>query len=363
MNLRSSLKEISFKTSDEVCKKCNTPHIPIAPQNFITDLKKNLSIEKMKPTEEEKEEEMKLRRRSFLRTWNSYPELREKFDTFEGRSTSTENLTFINKSEKKLNQSIQKIELASVIKIEYFEAKDAIILSERKATKQKKISRKSRSKTKIHLNSQITKKYNSGSSDTLNYEENTKPVTSESFSFNRQSSVESSSVTDSIKIEISNSSKRKSSFLAGSGPEFMTPWSLKIEGQKDIRTPKKSFMEDGGSSVQPMATGYFPQPLEGQSIMSFLSSAQFSRANAELDRENAHFSISEAMISAIEQVKCNRQLNLFEETIDESDEEINHLKQRIRFRRRQRQEEKRKVGVWIRDLLSDGKTDSKSFVI
>lgn len=61
-------------------------------------------------------------------------------------------------------------------------------------------------------------------------------------------------------------------------------------------------MEDGGSSVQPMSTGYFPRPVEGQSLFSFLSSGQFSRANAELDRENAHFSISEAMIAAIEQV-------------------------------------------------------------
>lgn len=68
----------------------------------------------------------------------------------------------------------------------------------------------------------------------------------------------------------------------------------------------KSFMEDGGSNVQPMSTGYFPRPAEGQSLFSFLSSGQFSRANAELDRENAHFNISEAMIAAIEQVKSNQ---------------------------------------------------------
>jgi hypothetical protein len=39
--------------------------------------------------------------------------------------------------------------------------------------------------------------------------------------------------------------------------------------------------------------------------MSFLSSGQFSRPSAELDREKAHFSISEAMIAAIEQVSIN----------------------------------------------------------
>jgi hypothetical protein len=43
---------------------------------------------------------------------------------------------------------------------------------------------------------------------------------------------------------------------------------------------------------------------------------------------------------------------------DESDEEINHLKQRIRMRRRQRQEERQRRLIPV-SLLSDGKTDSK----
>jgi hypothetical protein len=63
----------------------------------------------------------------------------------------------------------------------------------------------------------------------------------------------------------------------------------------------------------------------------------------------------------LEKVKCNRQLCIAEETGevgDESDEEINHLKQRIRMRRRQRQEEKQRHLIPI-SLLSDGKTDSK----
>ena len=61
-------------------------------------------------------------------------------------------------------------------------------------------------------------------------------------------------------------------------------------------------MEDGGSSVQPMSTAFFPRPTQGQSLSSFLTSSQFAQFSAELDRENAHFSISEAIISAIEQV-------------------------------------------------------------
>lgn len=131
-----------------------------------------------------------------------------------------------------------------------------------------------------------------------------------------------------------------------------------VQGKKEER--KKTFMEDGGTSVLPMSTGYFPRPALGQSLTSFLSSEQFSRASAELDRENAHFSICEAMISAIEQMKCNRELRLAEDVNeDDSDEEINSLKQRIRLRRRQRLEEKQLRHLWSTNLLSDGKTDSE----
>ena len=139
----------------------------------------------------------------------------------------------------------------------------------------------------------------SGSSDTLNYEESLKSPTMMTTS---SSNNNNHCVTDSVKIRSAEKPKRKTSFLAGSAPEFSGSWSNEVEGQKDVRTPKKSFIENGGSSVLPMATGYFPRPKEGQSLTSFLSSAQFARANAELDRENAHFSISEAMIAAMEQV-------------------------------------------------------------
>lgn len=87
---------------------------------------------------------------------------------------------------------------------------------------------------------------------------------------------------------------------------------------------------------------YFPRPTKGQTLTSFLTSSQFTRANAELDRENAHFSISEAMIAAMEQIRCRRDLKLAEEQAEESDEEIMDLKQRIRMRRRQKLEEKQK---------------------
>lgn len=42
------------------------------------------------------------------------------------------------------------------------------------------------------------------------------------------------------------------------------------------------------------------------SVKRFLRWAQFSNASSDLDRENAHFIVSEAIISAIEQMKCRK---------------------------------------------------------
>jgi hypothetical protein len=89
-----------------------------------------------------------------------------------------------------------------------------------------------------------------------------------------------------------------------------------------------------------------------------LTSSQFARANAELDRENAHFSISEAIISAMEQIRCRRDVKLADDQFDDSDPEIMDLKQRIRIRRREKLVEKQRK-VWTEPLMSDGKTDSE----
>lgn len=136
---------------------------------------------------------------------------------------------------------------------------------------------------------------------------------------------------------------------------------LPMPGEKDYKKlPKKTFIEDGGMSVLPMATGYFPKPTKGQSLLSFLTSSQFARANAELDRENAHFNISEAIISAMEQIRCKRESKLIDEQLDDSDPEIMDLKQRIRLRRRQKEVEKHRK-VWAATMLSEAKTESKFF--
>lgn len=82
-----------------------------------------------------------------------------------------------------------------------------------------------------------------------------------------------------------------------------------IAGEKiQQRHPKPSILDD--TSIEPIhqnnSNDYPTKPWQGQSLTSFLQAAQFARANTDLERENAHFSISEAMISAIEQVKWNQ---------------------------------------------------------
>lgn len=66
---------------------------------------------------------------------------------------------------------------------------------------------------------------------------------------------------------------------------------------------RKRFMEDGGHSITPAAdNGFFPRPQPGQSLIEFLSSKEFHKQHAALDKENAHFNISEAVIAALTQV-------------------------------------------------------------
>ncbi|XP_076168023.1 run domain Beclin-1-interacting and cysteine-rich domain-containing protein rubicon isoform X2 [Ptiloglossa arizonensis] len=295
-----------------------------------------------------------------LKTWNSLSAL-TKTCNVPGIHSPTSSVAVADTSSNKSSDSqICSVELSKIINVKYDDVKQSMptLVNNKLFTKLKTPSRNIKIKVKMEQ-SENTKNFSEGS-DSLNYEDSLVNVVKEYHvpSLVSNESNANKCVTDFVGIKVSKKLRRKTSFLLGSAPEFSAPWSLKIEGQKDLRTQKKSFMEDGGSSVQPMAIGYFPRPVEGQSLTSFLASAQFSRANAELDRENAHFSVSEAMIAAIEQVKCNRQWCLMEEAVEESDEEINNLKQRIRLRRRQRQEERYKGRIWNRDLLSDGKTDT-----
>ncbi|XP_052585802.1 run domain Beclin-1-interacting and cysteine-rich domain-containing protein-like [Peromyscus californicus insignis] len=83
--------------------------------------------------------------------------------------------------------------------------------------------------------------------------------------------------------------------------------------------------------------GMFRRPSEGQSLISYLSEQDFGSC-ADLEKENAHFSISESLIAAIELMKCNMMSQcLEEEEVEEEDRdrEIQELKQKIRLRRQQ----------------------------
>lgn len=287
-----------------------------------------------------------------LKTWNSLPALAKNHNGAVVENSATMSST-IQESNNSSNRS-RTIELAEIININYSDSKQPVDSNmDKLIAKPKTPIRKTRNRTKSRHNrnkkvSENPEVFSNVHERDRNVVEETQPIT----------------IAESTEMNMLNqwTTRKKTSFLVGSAPEFTGSWSSEVEGQKDIRTPRKSFMEDGGSSVQPMATGYFPRPAEGQSLTSFLSSARFSRAHdAELDRENAHFSVCEAMIAAIEQVKCNRlQQHLLDDAVDdESDEEINRLKQRIRLRRRQRQEEKCRGKGWSRgDLLSDGRTDT-----
>ncbi|XP_043511736.1 run domain Beclin-1-interacting and cysteine-rich domain-containing protein isoform X2 [Frieseomelitta varia] len=268
-----------------------------------------------------------------LKSWSSLSALTKNCTTLRKTVSVASPYVAKNNTQNSNYSQTSSVELSKIINVNYAELKQSNA-DNKLLVKPRTPLRKIKNKTKMKQYQSIKK--SSEDSDVLNNED---------------------ALIDAVE-EYRIPSLISSETNSGSAPEFTSPWNLEIEGQKDIRTPKKSFMEDGGSSVQPMAIGYFPRPTEGQSLTNFLASAQFSRANAELDRENAHFSVSEAMIAAIEQVKCNKQWRLVEEATEESDEEINSLKQRIRLRRRQRQEERYKGRTWNRDLLSDGKTDT-----
>ncbi|NWQ69721.1 RUBIC protein, partial [Neopipo cinnamomea] len=103
----------------------------------------------------------------------------------------------------------------------------------------------------------------------------------------------------------------------------------------EMSTPSSLYMEYDSGQYLSSGEGMFRRPSEGQSLISYLSEQDFGSC-ADLEKENAHFSISESLIAAIELMKCNmmsRQLE--EEEEEDSDKEIQELKQKIRIRRQQ----------------------------
>ncbi|XP_054907359.1 run domain Beclin-1-interacting and cysteine-rich domain-containing protein isoform X2 [Poeciliopsis prolifica] len=105
--------------------------------------------------------------------------------------------------------------------------------------------------------------------------------------------------------------------------------------QRNTSTPSSFYMESYGPQYSSVPDGMFRKPSKGQSLISYLSEQDFGSC-ADLEKENAHFSISESLIAAIELMKYNmlRQEEEGEEEGD-SDSEIQQLKQKIRLRRQQ----------------------------
>ncbi|XP_026351329.1 run domain Beclin-1-interacting and cysteine-rich domain-containing protein isoform X4 [Ursus americanus] len=105
----------------------------------------------------------------------------------------------------------------------------------------------------------------------------------------------------------------------------------------EVSTPSSLYMEYEGGQYLCSGEGMFRRPSEGQSLISYLSEQDFGSC-ADLEKENAHFSISESLIAAIELMKCNMMsqgLEEEEEEEEDSDREIQELKQKIRLRRQQ----------------------------
>ncbi|XP_044887138.1 run domain Beclin-1-interacting and cysteine-rich domain-containing protein isoform X3 [Mauremys mutica] len=102
----------------------------------------------------------------------------------------------------------------------------------------------------------------------------------------------------------------------------------------EVSTPSSLYMEYDAGQYLSSGEGMFRRPSEGQSLISYLSEQDFGSC-ADLEKENAHFSISESLIAAIELMKCNVMNRRLEEEEEESDKEIQELKQKIRIRRQQ----------------------------
>eukprot|EP00062_Callorhinchus_milii_P000248 gi/632934105/ref/XP_007899596.1/ PREDICTED: run domain Beclin-1 interacting and cysteine-rich containing protein isoform X1 [Callorhinchus milii] len=124
----------------------------------------------------------------------------------------------------------------------------------------------------------------------------------------------------------------------------------------EVSTPSSPYME-GGVKYISSSDGLFRRPSQGQSLISYLSEQDFGSC-ADLEKENAHFSISESLIAAIELMKCNLMKKQMEDDDEDSDKEIQELKQKIRIRRQQIRNKKFPPG--IQDAESDTFTTTES---
>ncbi|XP_056893202.1 run domain Beclin-1-interacting and cysteine-rich domain-containing protein isoform X2 [Takifugu flavidus] len=118
------------------------------------------------------------------------------------------------------------------------------------------------------------------------------------------------------------------------GDEGIVDYSPFSPQRSDGSTPSSLYMESYGSPSSGVSDGMFRKPSKGQSLISYLSEQDFGSC-ADLEKENAHFSISESLIAAIELMKYNLRHQEEGEEEGDSDSEIQQLKQKIRLRRQQ----------------------------
>ncbi|XP_072428485.1 run domain Beclin-1-interacting and cysteine-rich domain-containing protein isoform X7 [Chiloscyllium punctatum] len=127
-----------------------------------------------------------------------------------------------------------------------------------------------------------------------------------------------------------------------------------------ISSPISPYMEAEGTCYTHHSDGMFRRPSQGQSLISYLSEQDFGSC-ADLEKENAHFSISESLIAAIELMKCNlMKKQIMDDDEEDSDKEIRELKQKIRIRRQQIRTKKLLPG--LRSTESDNCIDESNLI-
>uniref|UniRef100_A0A8D2CTQ7 Rubicon autophagy regulator n=1 Tax=Sciurus vulgaris TaxID=55149 RepID=A0A8D2CTQ7_SCIVU len=160
----------------------------------------------------------------------------------------------------------------------------------------------------------------------------------------RSSFSEGQTVTVSSGTKKSHIRSHSDTNIASRGAPESCNDNLKLRGpfpysvqSSEVSTTRSLYMEYESGQYLCSGEGMFRRPSEGQSLISYLSEQDFGSC-ADLEKENAHFSISESLIAAIELMKCNMMSQcLEEEEVEEedSDKEIQELKQKIRLRRQQ----------------------------
>lgn len=101
--------------------------------------------------------------------------------------------------------------------------------------------------------------------------------------------------------------KQTSNSAPGDFASFFAANGAKIENRYQQSTLFDQI--ESGTSLSPLCNHDHCAliPNRGQSLTSYLQEAQRTRRNiTDLERENAHFSLSDAIISAIEEIKCSR---------------------------------------------------------